>query len=128
MIRILGRSLDNVIGIECDGTISLEKFEGVLPTIDRALERFERVNLLFLIKNIRGYGIKEFAADIKFAVTHWNSIEKVAIVSDRDWWRAATRLENLLTNWEERYFDMGELEEAWRWLEEERPPAKEKPE
>ncbi|GAB7022208.1 SpoIIAA family protein [Salidesulfovibrio brasiliensis] len=124
MIRILGRSSENVIGIECDGTVTVEKFEEVLPAIDRAVDLHGQINMLFLIKTIRGYGLKEFAADIKFAVTHWKSIRKVAIVSDREWWKPATMLENLLTSWEERYFDLSELEEAWRWLEEDLPEQK----
>lgn len=117
MIRIMERSGERTIGLDCDGTISLSRFNEVLPVIEKAVERHGTINMLFVIKNIRGYGFREFAADVSFCLRHWNDIERLAVVSNRDWWKAATSVENLLTPWEERYFDLHELDSAWRWIE-----------
>lgn len=117
MIEKMERSKGKVFGVSADGEISLEQFEQLLPEIEELIRQHGKINLLFLIKSMKGYGLKEFVADIKFAVKHWNDVEKVAIVSEKHWWAAAAKIDNLFTKWEERFFDASELEQAWEWVE-----------
>lgn len=62
-----------------------------------------------------GYGFKEFVADIKFAVKHWNDMAKVALVSDMKWMEIGAKIDNLFTKWEERSFPLAEEDDAWAW-------------
>jgi len=118
MIRKLERSKGKVIGLETEGIIDLEQFDALLPELEALIREHGRINMLFNIKSMKGYGVKEFAADVKFTVKHWNDIGKVAIVSDKEWWALAARIDNLFTKWEERYFDSADLDKAWAWVEE----------
>jgi len=117
MISKLERSSGKVIGFVTEDKIDLAQFEALLPEVEALITEHGRINLLFHIKSMKGYGVKEFAADVKFTVKHWNDIGKVAIVSDKDWWGVAARIDNLFTKWEERYFDSSELDKAWAWVE-----------
>lgn len=118
MIRKMERSSGRNIGLEVSGKVALEQFEALLPEIEAAIHTHGTINLLCLVENMSGYGIKEFVADCKFAIKYWNNIAKVAIVGDSNWWALGAKIDNLFTKWEERFFDSGKLEEAWKWIEE----------
>lgn len=116
MIKRMDKSTESVIGFEISGQISLEEFNQIVPYIEKALEKNEKISLLFFVESMKGYGIKEFAADVKFAIKYWDKISKLAVVSDHDWWGPAAKVDNFFTKWEERYFDASELDKAWEWI------------
>ncbi len=117
MIRKLERSAGKVYGMETEGVIDLEQFEALRPELEALIAKHGKINVLFHVKSMKGYGFKEFVADVKFAIKHWNDIGKVAIVSDKHWWAIGVKIDNLFTRWEERFFEPTELEQAWTWVE-----------
>lgn len=117
MIAKLERSAADRFGLAVDGRVSVEQFDVFVPEMEDLIRQYGKIKILFVIKSMAGYGFKEFAADIKFAVRHWSDVSKVALVSDMKWMEIGTKIDNLFTRWEERYFPLDELEAAWTWIE-----------
>ena len=73
--------------------------------------------MVVVMKEFSGYGLKEMAGDIKFALKHWSDIGRIAVVGEKKWEELATRVDNFFAKWEEKYFHMDEMAQAWDWAE-----------
>ena len=100
-----------------EGEVSLRQWRELEPELERLFNEFDKVNVVVVMKPFSGYGIREMLADTRFVIRHWRHIGRVAVVGDRKWEEIAARLDNLFGNWEERFFHMDELEQAWAWVE-----------
>jgi hypothetical protein len=108
------------LGFSAKGTVTrLDYEEVIIPAVEEALAKFHQVRFLYSL----GGDFKEFEAaamweDAKIGLKHLTSWERVAVVTDVDWIRAAIKVFGFLLHGHIRIFPNGEIVEARAWISE----------
>ena len=112
ILRIkIGRALGTVLGaIAQERCQMVEKIEGLLS-------RHKKIRFLYhLGEDFKGFELAAVWDDTKLGLKHFTGWEKMAVVSDVEWVRAAIKIFGLGIPGEVRVFHNGELAEAIRWI------------
>jgi hypothetical protein len=109
------------LGFRASGRVSRDDLSVVLPPIREALDRGEKLRLLFEIDPdfdglAPGAAWKDLKADIELGLGHHAAWERLAVVSDLDWVRRAIGLFSWMAPGELRLFGESELEGAKAWV------------
>ena len=110
------------LGFRASGRLSRDDLSNVvLPPIREALDRGEKIRLLFEIDAdfeglAPGAAWEDLKADVELGLGHHAAWERFAIVSDLDWVRRAIGLFAWMAPGELRLFGESELEAAKAWL------------
>ena len=120
MFEILSQSTPGCIGFKVSEKISTEDYDKLMPVIDKAIEEQGEINMLVLIEDFKG--VSEWEAvkkDYNFGTQEYKKVERCAFVSDKDWHKWMVKIMDPFTRrTEEKYFETGQLEEAWAWVKE----------
>jgi len=111
---------DNVVGFEARGEVTGADYETVLiPAVEDALTRHAKIRCLYHVGSaFERFDAKAMWDDAKVGLQHLSAWERVAIVTDVGWLRAAMKAMGFVIPGEFRVFDNNELAEARRWLSE----------
>jgi hypothetical protein len=119
MIAKLPESMGNVIGFAFNGILTDEEYATtLLPELERALENYPNVRILFRIVDFHGWkphGAWE-------ALRSWpgiGKVDRIALVGGERWREWMNRLPGLFvgfTGIDVRYFPDDHLQDAWGWL------------
>lgn len=109
------------IGFEAIGEVEDDDWEqAVEPVLRRAIAEGQKIRLLYLFgtqaEDVEGDAM---SADTGFRARHATAFERVAVVSDEDWLRPATRVLSVLVPGKIKAFPVRDLEAAKTWLAEE---------
>jgi hypothetical protein len=120
MLRRMKDMPAGTIGFEAIGEVEDDDWEeAVEPFLRREMASGQKVRLLYLFgpkaREIEGDAM---TADTGFRARHATSFERVAVVSDEDWMRAALRALSFLLPGKARAFPVHELAAAKAWLAE----------
>jgi acyl-CoA-binding protein len=118
MIELLPHRSAKTLGFKLTGRLHDEDYRKFVPLVDEVAAKEGRVRLLAQFHEFHGWDLHALWDDIKFASTHCRSIERVALVGDRKWEAWMTKVCKPFTMAKIRYFDVSEIDEAWKWLEE----------
>jgi hypothetical protein len=108
-------------GFEAIGEVEDDDWEqAVEPVLRRAIAEGQKIRLLYLFgtqaEDVEGDAM---SADTGFRARHATAFERVAVVSDEDWLRPATRVLSVLVPGKIKAFPVRDLETAKAWLAEE---------
>jgi stage II sporulation SpoAA-like protein len=108
---------DGVIGFQASGEVSADDYKNVLvPAIDRAVESGGKVRLVYeLGADYEGFEAGGVWQDLRVGTSHFYSFGRVALVTDVDWMRRATKAFGFLMPGEIKVFGLGERADAARW-------------
>jgi hypothetical protein len=100
------------------GQISREDYELFVPRLEGLMGRNEKIRLLVELRDFEGWTLGAAWEETKFAVKHFNDIERLAIVGDRQWERGMAQFVKPFTTASVKYFDKDEMDAAKRWVRE----------
>ena len=108
------------LGFKISGYVTGDDYDNVLtPTIDKAIEEFDRIKLLAQIgTEFEGYSLDAAWDDAKLGLRHWNGFERVAVVTDVGWVRTIIKAMGFIMPCPVQLFELSELDDAKRWLSE----------
>jgi SpoIIAA-like len=111
---------DNVLGFTARGKVTANDYETVLiPAVEALFARQPKVRLLYhLGKDLAGFEAAAMWDDAKVGFKHFSGWDRIAVVSDIEWMRAAIRFFGLMMPGQVRVFHEAELAEAKRWISE----------
>lgn len=120
MIEAITDLPDNVLGFAAKGTVTADDYESVImPAVDAMFSRREKVRFLYLLgEGFTGFGLGAMWDDTKLGLKHLRGWERMAVVSDVEWVRAAVRVFGLAMPGHVRVFHNDEIAEATRWISE----------
>lgn len=120
MIEEISGFPEGTVGLKITGHVSGEDYDNVLtPVIDKAIEKFDRIKLLVQMgPGFKGYSLDAAWDDTKLGLRHWGGFARVALVSDVGWVRTATKAMGFMMPCPVQLFDLNELDDAKRWLDE----------
>ena len=109
---------DNVVGFSAKGTVTAADYESVIiPAVEEQFARRDKVRFLYhLGEDFSGFEAAAAWDDAKLGLKHLAGWEKMALVSDVEWIRAALRIFGLAIPGHVRVFHNTDLDEARRWV------------
>lgn len=99
------------------GPLSGDEARALRQVLEEAIRAEGKIRLLFELRS-QPYG--DFSAvweDLKFDFSHSRDLERVAVIGDRRLEKAAVKVFDAVTPAECRYFERGDEERAWNWIE-----------
>jgi hypothetical protein len=118
MIEKISDLPENVLGFTARGTVAAKDYKSVIiPAVEDLFSRKGKVRFLYhLGEEFTGFEAAAMWDDTKLGLKHLSGWEKMAIVSDIDWVRAAVKIFGLVIPGQVRVFRNSELAEAKRWI------------
>jgi len=118
MIEVLSRGSGKVFGMRVSGKILHQDYQQFVPRLEKLIEEHGSIRCLVEMTDLHGMELRALWDEIKFDVRHSRQIERCAVVGDRAWEAWMTKLSRpIFFNAEIRFFDQGEREMAWEWIE-----------
>ncbi len=115
MINVLERSKGNVLGFDATGEISPEDIESVEVVADKAITEYGKINWLIRMDTSRYTSLRAMYEDMMWLVKNLRHFDKMAVVGDKKWEELLVKADGLVFG--EKYFDVSQLEEAWKYVE-----------
>ena len=121
MIEVLPQSTESCVGFKFSGTLTAEDYDVMVPKLDEAIAASGKINMLVEMGDFKWRaGLEGAKADFKFGTHQYRLVEKAAFVGEKKWQEWMVRLMDPFTRrTDERFFDLGQLDEAWNWVLEE---------
>lgn len=110
----------NVLGFTAKGTVTADDYESVIiPAVEALFARQKKIRFLYhLGEAFSGFEAAAAWDDAKLGLKHLGGWERLAVVTDVEWVRAAVKVFGLAIPGEIRVFHDRELAEARRWISE----------
>ena len=105
----------SVLEIEVDGELTKEDYDRLEQSIEKRLTESDKVNMFCRIIELSGMTAQAILSDFKLFAKYYGKIEKMAIVSSKEWTEWVSKLGAVLPM-KIIHFDEDEQEKAWRWL------------
>ncbi|MDL4843180.1 SpoIIAA family protein [Aquibacillus rhizosphaerae] len=116
MITLRTNNLESVVEVHVEGKITetdMIEFKEYFKLKNAA---DGKVNLLLMIKDLKGYSVQSLIEDLKFDAKHWNDVNKLAVISDKKWMELVTKVSSFLPNMNAKHFNLTERDDAIDWL------------
>ena len=107
-----------VVTLIFKGQISREDYELFVPQLEGLMGQDEKIRLLVELRDFGGWTLGAAWEETKFTVKHFNDIERLAIVGDRQWERGMAQFVKPFTSASVKYFDRDKLDAAKQWVRE----------
>jgi hypothetical protein len=111
---------DSVLGFSAKGTVTVNDYASiVIPAVEALFSRRKKIRFLYhLGEDVTGFEAVAMWEDTKLGLKHLQGWERMAIVSDIEWVRAAIKIFGLVIPGHVRVFHNNEFAEATRWISE----------
>ncbi len=94
-------------------------YELFVPQLENLMEKEDTIRILVEFQDFQGWTLGALWEDTKFGTKHFNDIDRLTIVGDRQWEKFLASFIKPFTTATVRYFDSLEKEAAKQWLKEE---------
>ena len=101
---------------ELDDFITEDEIAVIEKGIDLLLLKFDKINLMICI-NVKRESFGAFVKEFKVGIKNWNTLNKIAYLADNKNWKTLIEIDNLFAKFQEKYFDINEMNAAWNWLD-----------
>ena len=120
MIELIEGLPDGVVGIEAVGDVTLEDYDDVVtPAVERALASHQKIRLLHVLGDrFTGHSASALFEDAKLGLSNVRSIERIAVVTDLEHFRALVKGAGWTLPGDLKLFSNAERAEAEAWVSE----------
>jgi hypothetical protein len=119
MIKLLPNLPSKVVGIVASGRVTAGDYESVVfPAIESKVKEHAKIRILYQIgPEFSGFTAGAMWDDAKVGLAHLSAWEKIAVVTDVDWIRAAVGIFRFVIPCPVKMFSNGQFAEARDWIE-----------
>jgi hypothetical protein len=107
---------DKVVEVKATGTLTVEDYRQFLPEVERLVKQHGPIRILFEMHDFHGWTAGAAWQDFKFGVTHFDDVERLAMVGEKKWQKLMAMLCRPFTKARIRYFDASQAAEARTWI------------
>jgi hypothetical protein len=118
MIQQIQRDTPRTLGFKMSDKLHDEDYKLFVPIVEAAIKAQGKVRLLAHFEDFHGWDLHALWDDTKFATRHFADVERIALVGDKAWEKWMAAVCKPFTMAKIRYFDVKDIESAWKWLEE----------
>ncbi len=118
MITLIPDLPARTLGFQATGTVTADDYTTILiPAVEAALRQHPKLRFLYCLgEEFQGFEPAALWQDARVGLAHLSAWERIAVVTDVEWLRAAMGLFSFLLPGSVRLFSNGERSEALRWL------------
>ncbi len=116
MLQQINSTKANTLVYELDEFITKDEIIVIEKGIDFILSKFDKVNLMICV-NVKKESLGAIIKEFQVGVEYWNKINRIAYIADKRHWKLLVEIDNLFTKFKEKYFDVDDMDAAWKWLE-----------
>lgn len=107
-----------IIVITITGKLEKEDYEHFVPELERLMQSYDKIRMLVELVDFEGWSVAAAWEDTKFGLRHFNDIERLAFVGDKQWEQGLAAFCKVFTTADVRYFDASKKEDAILWIAE----------
>lgn len=104
--------------VHVSGKLVEADYAQFVPEFERLVRQHGKMRVLFDMTDFHGWEASAMWEDTKFAIHHFNDIEKIAMVGEKKWQHGMAVFCKPFTKAKVRYFDHADAAEARKWLDE----------
>src|SRR6516162_2108929 len=104
-IQMSERKLKNFLVIRVSGRLAREDYRDFVPELERILREKGRIRVLLELVDFHGWKPGALLEDLKFDLSHFSHLDRLAIVGDRVWEKVLSLVSTPFTTAEIRYFE-----------------------
>jgi len=117
MILINKPEKDNLISATISKKISKSDVEKIHSLIHKIIEKGNKVDFYFEMKDFEGHTLKGLWEDIKVDSAHISDYGKMAFVGEKKWQEWTAKITDLFTASEVKFFRLEDKEQAKIWIQ-----------
>ena len=107
----------NVLAIKITGEISEREHDQLDRLFQEAVAKWEAIRVFIVISHYPSFNSAEsLYEDLRMVKKHSGNIERLAVVGDQLWKRTWIGLFGLFSGIETQYFEMEQIDAAYRWI------------
>lgn len=106
----------NLLAVEISGKLDANAYKEFVPVVDSLIQQHGKLRLLVILHRFHGWTAGALWEDLKFDASHWNKIERLAIVGESQWEAGMAVFCKPFTSAKIQYFDHAKIEEAKAWI------------
>jgi hypothetical protein len=108
---------DNVLGLAIVDKMEVADYEKFDYYLEDHVQKHGKARIFLEIVDMKGLSLRALYEDLKTAVKHYNSIERMAIIGDQGWLKGSVKVSDLLTpGLDMAAFGTDERQRAIDWL------------
>jgi hypothetical protein len=115
-IKLKEENGGKILIIHATGKLVKKDYGHLVSEFARLVRLHGRLRVLFDMTGFHGWNTAAMWEDIKFDLTHFADIERLAMVGDHQWQHFMAIFFKPFTNAESRYFDHADVVKAQKWL------------
>ena len=117
MVKELKSLQENTLVYELSEFINQFDIKEIENGIGAKLKDFDKINLMIDV-HIKSENFASFFKELEVGIKYWNKINKIAFIGESKIWETVVKIDNIFTKFKEKYFEIDDLENAWKWLNE----------
>jgi universal stress protein A len=118
MIEHLETSADGrAMRFRAGGKLTHEDYQNLIPQLEKAISEHGKISILVELEEISGIEPRAILDEFAFDIRHFRDFDRLGVVGEQEWEDWMTRVTNPLTPGEMRYFNSGEAQAAWTWVQ-----------
>lgn len=98
--------------------MEVDDYKRFVPAFERLCKKHGKLDVLFQMDDFHGWTAGALWEDTKFAMQHFNDIQRLAIVGEKKWQKGMATFSKPFTKATVRYFDHKEAFKARKWFDE----------
>lgn len=116
-LRYVEMEPTNILGLAIVDRMEVIDYEKFDYHLEDHVQKFGKARIFLEIVDLKGVSLRALYEDIKTAVKHYSSIERMAIIGDQAWLKSSVKLSDLLTpGLDLAAFGTNERQRAIDWL------------
>ena len=117
-IQVTEVATGTIIRLIFKDTLKKEDYEQFVPMVEKIMAPRDKIRMLIELRDFKGWSVGAMWEDTKFGLSHFNDIDCLAIVGDKQWEKTMAAFIKPFTTATVKYFDLGELDAANVWISE----------
>jgi hypothetical protein len=97
--------------------LQADDYQRLMPLVEECIAEQDKIRVLFVMRDFKGWNAGALWEDVKFDVKHFNDIDRLAMVGEKNWQEGMAVFCKPFTSADVRFFELSDLEEARRWLQ-----------
>lgn len=96
-LKFIDLGHDNILGLAIVDKMEVADYEKFNYYVSDKVEQYGKVRLFLEIVDMKGVSLRALYEDLKTAIKHYGSIERMAIIGDQSWLKGSVKVSDLLT-------------------------------
>lgn len=115
-IKLKEEPVGKIVTLVFKNKVDRGDYELFVPQLEKIMESEGKIRMLIELRDFKGWTAGAFWEDAKFGALHFNDIERLAIVGQKNWEKAMAAFIKPFTLAKVNFFDSQDMDEAQEWI------------